>query len=367
MEKMTRASGPNWIHGTKENPILDLARQTNTRTHSWGERQATFDPYGRLIPEGDAAEASEILWDILGDAFRYSHDHSAEIPATESLMDFLKQKLDERELDSKQKNLLLQLSKEWGAFIGSTTEGQSLKFLWLEETLEGENLFCAGTYQKVLDLVSKSALEGARIVFGKKVTNIKSAATDERNPVVTLEFADGDMELFDEVVVTAPLGWLKRNQNAFEPALPKRISEAINELGYGNLDKVREFHARVVQSMLTFEFRYTYRSPKHFGNRLLRHRKSARQQTYQSLAVKATFRIQLQRRSHCITLSETVRSAKKSQTTRTPEFLVSHQRNTRHQPTLFWRHPQPTTPASPILFPQHTPNRRIPVNGHKNA
>ena len=156
-------------------------------------------------------------------------------------MDFLKQKLDQRKLDSKQKDLLLQLSKEWGPFIGGTTEEQSLKFLWLEETLEGENLFCAGTYQKVLDLVSKPVLERARVVFEKKVVNIRSAETNERNPVVTVEFADGNIELFDEVVVTAPLGWLKRNQNAFEPALPKRISEAINGLGYGNLDKGRSF------------------------------------------------------------------------------------------------------------------------------
>jgi len=156
-------------------------------------------------------------------------------------MDFLKEKLDQRELDSKQKDLLLQLSKEWGPFIGGTTEEQSLKFLWLEETLEGENLFCAGTYQKVLDLVSKSALERARVVFEKKVVKIRSAETDERNPIATVEFADGGIELFDEVVVTTPLGWLKRNQNAFEPALPKRISEAINELGYGNLDKGRSF------------------------------------------------------------------------------------------------------------------------------
>lgn len=284
---ITRASGPNWIHGTKGNPILDLVYRTNTLTHSWGERQVTFDPYGHLIPEEDVAEASEILWDIIGDAFRYSHNHSAEIPATESLMDFLKQKLDQRELNLKQKDLLLQLSKEWGPFIGGTTEEQSLKFLWLEETLEGENLFCAGTYQKVLDLVSTSALEGARIMFERKVTHIRSAETDERNPVVTLEFADGSMELFDEVVVTAPLGWLKRNQNAFEPALPKRISEAINELGYGNLDKGREFHVYAIPTMSNSVSRYTYHFLKHFGSHQLHH-KQAQLQTYQSLTVRAT-------------------------------------------------------------------------------
>lgn len=27
--------GANWIHGTESNPILDLARETNTPTHDW--------------------------------------------------------------------------------------------------------------------------------------------------------------------------------------------------------------------------------------------------------------------------------------------------------------------------------------------
>ncbi|KAK0310734.1 hypothetical protein LTR01_003889 [Friedmanniomyces endolithicus] len=46
------------------------------------------------------------------------------------------------------------------------------------------------------------------------------------------------MEEFDEVVVTAPLGWLKRNKEAFRPALPARLSQAICNIGYGTLDKV---------------------------------------------------------------------------------------------------------------------------------
>src|SRR5438045_9501695 len=31
-------TGANWIHGTDHNPILDLAKKTDTVTHSWGEK-----------------------------------------------------------------------------------------------------------------------------------------------------------------------------------------------------------------------------------------------------------------------------------------------------------------------------------------
>jgi monoamine oxidase len=44
---------------------------------------------------------------------------------------------------------------------------------------------------------------------------------------------------FDEVVFTAPLGWLKKNHaKVFFPSLPQRMSQAINNIGYGNLEKV---------------------------------------------------------------------------------------------------------------------------------
>lgn len=43
---------------------------------------------------------------------------------------------------------------------------------------------------------------------------------------------------FDDVVMTAPLGWLKRNLDAFEPGLPVRMTKAIKSIGYGCLEKV---------------------------------------------------------------------------------------------------------------------------------
>ena len=44
--------GANWIHGTEGNPILDLAKMTNTATHSvgvWNFLVLTFEP--RIISE----------------------------------------------------------------------------------------------------------------------------------------------------------------------------------------------------------------------------------------------------------------------------------------------------------------------------
>ncbi|KAE9974601.1 hypothetical protein EG327_008724 [Venturia inaequalis] len=247
--------GPNWIHGTENNPILDLVKETGTQTHSWGERQVTFDPEGNLMPEEDVAKVSESMWELIGKAFKHSNANSATIPASESLLDFIKEHADEQLRESfpieyqaskdgkneqvkmSKKELLLSLSEQWGSFVGGSVETQSLKFFWLEECLDGENLFCAGTYAKVLELVAKPALAGADVRFEHVVTKIRSEE-QEGNPRVTIETANGVSESFDEVVVTTPLGWLKRNQHVFEPDLPERIVQGIDSLGYGNLDKV---------------------------------------------------------------------------------------------------------------------------------
>ncbi|KAG4264650.1 hypothetical protein FPRO06_05275 [Fusarium proliferatum] len=184
--------GPNWIHGTNDNPMLDLAKQTNTAISDWESTSCVFDESGELLSLKDGEKYSTIMWDIIQDAFKHSNSNSSAIDSKESLHDFFVQKVAERVPDTEAdheriRSIVMQISEMWGAFIGSPVYRQSLKFFWLEECIEGES--------------------------GQ-----------------TLEF--------DEVVVTAPLGWLKRNLDAFEPALPARMTKAIDAIGYGCLEKV---------------------------------------------------------------------------------------------------------------------------------
>jgi monoamine oxidase len=140
--------GPNWIHGTENNPILDLAKETHTDTHSWGEKFNLFDEYGHYVRDEETAEYNEIMWMIIGEAFKHSNEEGASIPVSQSLYDFfisrLKEHLPATEKDNeKKRKILLQMSKMWGGFVGSTIEKQSLKFFWLEETIEGGKSPCS--------------------------------------------------------------------------------------------------------------------------------------------------------------------------------------------------------------------------------
>ncbi|KAK6864309.1 hypothetical protein PG990_006256 [Apiospora arundinis] len=231
--------GPNWIHGTNDNPILDIANQTNTTVGTWDTESYLFDEAGKLLSLADGEVYSTLMWEIIQDAFRHSNKNTATISPDESLWDFFQVEVVRRIPESKpdhaiKRQFIFQLAEMWGAFIGSPITSQSLKFFWLEECIDGENLFCAGTYRKILQAIAKPAEEGADIRLSTKVTQINAREDADK---VTLVTDMGDLE-FDEVVVTAPLGWLQQNPQAFVPALSPRLTKAINGIGYGCLEKV---------------------------------------------------------------------------------------------------------------------------------
>lgn len=144
--------GPNWIHGGsqdsspddaanhKDNPIMHLATQTDTTVGSWDTASYIFNESGDFMEEGE--KHSDLMWDIVQDAFRHSNKLSSEISEKESLHDFFRSKVVEKIPDTEEgyerkREIVLQMSDMWGAFVGSPIARQSLKFFWLEECIEG--------------------------------------------------------------------------------------------------------------------------------------------------------------------------------------------------------------------------------------
>ncbi|KAJ0109082.1 flavin containing amine oxidoreductase [Diaporthe amygdali] len=233
--------GPNWVHGTDNNSILDIAKETNTAMGSWDTGSYVFNEDGELYSLKEGERYSEMMWDIVQAAFKHSNKNSAEIDPNESLLDFFKVTLKELIPEStenwqRKREIVLQMADLWGAFVGSPVERQSLKFFWLEECIEGENLYCAGTYAKILAHIAAPALKGATINYDTLVHRIHARSSPENPVKATL--SDGTQLSFDELVVTCPLGWLQKNPQAFDPALPPSLTKAINSISYGCLEKV---------------------------------------------------------------------------------------------------------------------------------
>ncbi|KAI9830901.1 MAG: hypothetical protein M1826_004331 [Phylliscum demangeonii] len=263
--------GPNWIHGTVNNPIVALAHETNTALHAWPHaHQTIIDAHGRPLDARTAAACSAAMWRIVHQAYAHSRRHAATIPAHLSLRDFFRSTLDampdaevlaeaEAEADvdadvnvdagvaARRRQLILHTAEIWGAIVGASLAQQSLKFFWLEEGIEGENLFVASTYQAILARVARRPLAQADVRLRATVTAVR---WDPGRDQVALRTADGGGGggggaergcccFFDEVVVTAPLGWLKRHHQAvFWPPLPPRLARAIDAVAYGQLEKV---------------------------------------------------------------------------------------------------------------------------------
>ena len=175
---------------------------------------------------------------------KHSDAETATIDSKKSLYNYFEeavQKLftgDSLEQAQKKRMTILQMSEMWGAFVGSPIQKQSLKFFWMEECIDGENLFVAGTYKKVLEKIAAPAVKEG-IKFNHRVKRLVSGLnTENGDPKVIVELEGKESQMFDEIVMTAPLGWLKSNLDAFEPALPQRLQEGIAAIGYGHLDKV---------------------------------------------------------------------------------------------------------------------------------
>ncbi|RHZ65743.1 hypothetical protein CDV55_107436 [Aspergillus turcosus] len=232
--------GPNWIHGTEKNPITGVAEVTGTTIEDFEGEQIIFSRDGELIDEATSAKISEFLWSTIDEAFEYSNAHKDSIPPDRSLLDFFKERVSKTDLSPEEKQLCIDTCKMWGAYVGDSIERQSLKFFCLEECIDGNNFFIASTYKKILDYVSKAAIQHADIRFNQPIVKMETDFRENTSAPrrVILTTAAGETHQFDEVVVTCPLGWLKRNKSVFHPALPPRHLQAIDSISYGRLEKV---------------------------------------------------------------------------------------------------------------------------------
>jgi hypothetical protein len=99
-------------------------------------------------------------------------------------------------------------------------------------------VFLASTYRDIIRNLA-DAIEGqASLHLKSRVTWITHREEGDVQVRAARESGPEFVDVFDDVIVTAPLGWLKRHQHIFIPQLPPALSDAIEELGYGSLERV---------------------------------------------------------------------------------------------------------------------------------
>ncbi len=82
--------------------------------------------------------------------------------------------------------------------------------------------------------------------MGERVIEVLSVDRETKDGQVVLKTEKGENFSFDEVLITLPLGFLKRNQDIFKPSLPPRLLAGIDAVSVGHLEKAsKEIQANV--------------------------------------------------------------------------------------------------------------------------
>ena len=97
-----------------------------------------YDKSGKEIDSNTALTLSATTWDIIDEAIRYSQrDRGASIPPQTSLIDYIEHATRLRGYDEVKSKLIVDMAHMWSNIVGEPVEKQSLRYMWLEECIEG--------------------------------------------------------------------------------------------------------------------------------------------------------------------------------------------------------------------------------------
>jgi monoamine oxidase len=211
--------GGAWIHGTENNPLIEIADQVGARRVETDFDNPVLFRDGSEVSPPDVQAALNRWQDIAGELVTLGGDAGND----ESVADGLAQVADLND-----PLIAWCASSEIQGEYAADPDELSLKWFGTEGEFEGPDVILPGGY---VQLVQHQA-DGLTIRLGTEVTRVTHGDSGVR-----LETSKGAVDA-DRVIVTVPLGVLKAGTIAFDPPLPEKKQQAIDRLGFGLLDKV---------------------------------------------------------------------------------------------------------------------------------
>ncbi|HSH04562.1 MAG TPA: FAD-dependent oxidoreductase [Anaerolineae bacterium] len=217
--------GASWVHGIDDNPLVALADEV-------GAERVTTDYDNHVVYDMDGEELDDETQDEIGEMvsdLRYLLIESQFYDEDYSLAEAVAEYLEEEELTATDKRYI-------NYFLNSVVEHEfaadvselSTQTLDGGDAFGGDDIIFKEGYGVLIDYLA----EGLRIQLNQIVHTI---AYDEDDGV-TVVTDKGEFEA-DYVIVTVPLGVLKKEKIKFQPPLPTDKQEAIHGLGMGLLNK----------------------------------------------------------------------------------------------------------------------------------
>lgn len=216
--------GASWIHEMDGNPLTPLARSAGAQliTTSY-DSVVDYDVDGKPI---NATRASRLA--ALKDEHDWAIRQGQNDAIDRSVRNTVESQLDWASLDTADQELL--------AFITNSTVEQEyagsrndLSTYWFDSMggYNGEDAVFADGYRTLVNHLAR----GLNVQLGQVVS-----AIDSSTAAVKVTTNKGSFSA-DRVIVTVPLGVLKKGSIKFTPALPTKKTTAIGKLGMGHFNK----------------------------------------------------------------------------------------------------------------------------------
>ncbi|PQE32057.1 FMS1- involved in the biosynthesis of pantothenic acid protein [Rutstroemia sp. NJR-2017a WRK4] len=228
-----RDIGAAWMHETSQNKLVQLIPKLGIDYYYDDGAALYFTKEGRA---GSQFKAKKVA-DEFADYCEYFYTNTPDAP-DRSVKDFVYDFVEKHPLiTASERKWAPQALREVELWIGTSIEEASSKHLSYFVT--ERNLYMKGGYDKIVNWAAKPLLKDPETIrLGEVVKNITWGHED--NSVIVESTNNNKTSTFnaDAIVVTVPLGVLRRNMINFSPALPSDIQEGIRRFSYGALGKV---------------------------------------------------------------------------------------------------------------------------------
>ncbi|KAM4729246.1 peroxisomal N(1)-acetyl-spermine/spermidine oxidase-like [Anableps anableps] len=253
--------GANWIHGPSEdNPVFCLARQYGLLDPEalTPENQALdtgghppwvtniFSSSGRKLSIDDIYPAQEMFVELLNESSEFQNQQGE--PCA-SVGDFIRSEVRQRsaekwkDIDSASRSLQLcmissMLKRECCVNGAHSLDEVGLGAFGQYQTIPGLDCMFPGGYEGLITNLM-SELPGGLVSYNRPVRCVRWSNMEETRSTVMVECEDGERIIADHVIITVPLGYLKRHcSTLFQPPLPLHKLHSIQRLGFGTNNKI---------------------------------------------------------------------------------------------------------------------------------
>nr|WP_255569522.1 FAD-dependent oxidoreductase [Neoroseomonas alba] len=218
--------GGAWIHGPEGNPLTPLADQAGIRRlPTYDARSIMFDADGRRLTEAETTAIFDTVGQLIAHDSPFAYRGARDVSLAEAvpIVDPTT-----RATPYDQRVAAWLSSYIAGYAGGDAAEVSAQGWFGGEGEIPDENHLLAQGYNAITDLLGR----GLDIHLRQVVREVRM--TGAGVVVATAEQA----YFVDRVVVTLPLGVLKRGDVAFDPPLPAAHQGAIARIGNGLLNKI---------------------------------------------------------------------------------------------------------------------------------